>query len=206
MLDTPKATEVMEGVIAMHDADLSLALTQKFDESSSLGESFSMRDFIVETVGEAEMEKIETKYLEVIKDRDVLMPGAKELIEHIQAQPNVKFGIMTYGSIPGQMMKIKGAGLGDVPALISMETYKGALIAGWRRDDDLYHLPEELGGFTAETIVFIDDKPFSFKGLPIDCRGYLVKSIFDAGIEKVPSYVTHVTSLKEVIAAEKRCQ
>ena len=204
ILDTIKATELMEGVIALHDRDLSALLTQRFEEYSQLGESFSMRDFIVENVGEVEMQKIQVKFEALAATQDLLLPGAKELMRYIASLPDTKFGIMTYGSINGQTMKLQAAGLGDVPTLITLETYKAVLIASWRQDDEKYHLPQELGEFIVKEIVFIDDKPFSFKGLPIDCRGYLVKSVFDAGIEKLPSNVTQVDTLKEILAAEKK--
>ena len=114
-------------------------------------------------------------------------------------------GILTYGSELGQKMKIEAAaGLENIPYSITVETFKGALIAGWREEDDLYHIPVELGGYIAKHIVFVDDKPFSFKGLPIDCRGYLVKSVYDAGLEKLPTYVQQVNSLTEVLNAEKK--
>jgi len=203
-LDTGKSTEVMEGVVALHNSELGVALAQKFAEAESLGESFSMRDFIVDSVGEEEMQKIEVKYKEVAAQQDLLIPGAKELFEYIESLPDTKFGILTYGSVLGQKMKLEASGLGNIPALITSETYKGGLIASWRRDDGLYHLPEELGGFIAKEIIFIDDKPFSFKGLPIDCRGYFVKSVYDAGMEMLPSYVAQPRNLKEVIAAEKQ--
>lgn len=203
ILDTIKSTELMEGVVALHDTDLSTALTQKFEEASSLGESFSMRDFIVEQVGEDEMLKIEEKFITLASERDVLMPGAKELMTYVGALPDAAFGIMTYGSERGQRMKIRAGGLGDIPALVTGETFKGAQIASWRQDDDLYHLPEELGGYVVTSIVLIDDKPFSFKGLPIDCRGYWVKSIYDAGVEKIPSQVQAESDLFAIIAAEK---
>jgi phosphoglycolate phosphatase-like HAD superfamily hydrolase len=206
ILDTIKSTEYMEGVIALHNGDLAALLTQKFEEYSLLGESFSMRDFIVENAGEEEMQKIQEKFVEIVADKDLLMPGAKELMDYIKTLPVTSFGIMTYGSELGQRMKIEAAGLGDVPSLITTETYKGALIATWRQDDELYHLPPELGSYITKEIVFVDDKPFSFKGLPIDCRGYLVKSVYDAGIEKLPSYVAQVNSLKDVLAAEKQRQ
>jgi hypothetical protein len=191
-------------VIALYDAHLSAILKQSFDESSLLGESFAMRDFIVDQVGEDEMKKIEVKLKTITATQDLLMPGAKELISYIQSLPNVAFGIMTYGSPLGQAMKIEVSGLADTPFLITQETFKGVLIASWRQDDELYHLPPEFGGFLAKNIVFVDDKPFSFRGLPIDCRGYLVKSIFDAGIEDIPPYVQVVDKLTEVITAEKQ--
>lgn len=203
--DTIKATELMKGVIALHDTGLAAALEQRFEEYTSQGESFSMRDFIVENVGEEEMQKIEGKYHEMALTQDLLNPGAKELIAYIRAKADAEMGILTYGSELGQAMKIAGArGLEGIRYLITSETFKGALIASWRQDDDLYHLPDELGGYIAKNIVFVDDKPFSFKGLPIDCRGYLVKSVYDAGIEKLPPYVETVDTLDQVLAAEKK--
>jgi hypothetical protein len=204
MLDTVKATKYMEGVIALHNANLSAILAQKFEESSLLEESFSMRDFIALQVGEEEMQKIEVKFKAMTATQDFLMPGAKELLAYISSLPSATCGIMTYGSLLGQTMKIEASGLRELPFLVMQETFKGAVIASWRQDDGLYHLPDELGGYIANEIVFVDDKPFSFKGLPIDCRGYLVKSIFDAGIEDIPPYVRVIETLSEVMTAEKR--
>jgi hypothetical protein len=205
IFDTLKATELMKGVIALHDTELAAALEQRFEEYTSQGESFAMRDFIVENVGEEEMQKIEVKYHETALQQDLLNPGAKDLIAYIRSKAGAEMGILTYGSPLGQAMKITAAtGLEHIPYLITSETFKGALIASWRQDDDLYHLPEALGGFVTANIVFVDDKPFSFKGLPIDCRGYLVKSVYDAGIEKLPSYVEVVDTLAQVLAAEKQ--
>jgi FMN phosphatase YigB (HAD superfamily) len=205
LYDTIRATELMKGVIALHDAQLASALEQRFEEYTSQGESFSMRDFIAENVGEEEMQKIELKYHDLALRQDLLNPGAKELIDFIRTKQGADMGILTYGSPLGQAMKIAAAaGLEQIPYIITEETFKGALIASWRQDDDLYHLPEAFGGLVAKEIVFVDDKPFSFKGLPIDCRGYLVKSVYDAGIEKLPPYVETVDSLTQVLAAEKR--
>lgn len=204
IFNTEKAMQVMRGVVALHDTDVAAALEQRFEEYTLLGESFSVRDFIVENIGEDEMQKIEEKYHTLAREHDLLNPGTTELLEFIRAKENTKLGILTYGSPLGQAMKIHAAtGLEAMPFLITAETYKGAQIASWRQDDELYHLPEELGGYTVKTIVFVDDKPFSFKGLPIDCVGYLVKSMYDAGLEKIPLNVQVVTTLKEVIAGEK---
>lgn len=205
LYDTIKATELMRGVVALHNTSLAASLEQRFEEYTSQGESFSMRDFIVENVGEEEMQKIELKYHETALQQDLLNPGAKELIAYIRSKESADLGILTYGSPLGQAMKIAAAaGLEDIEYLITPETFKGSLIASWRQDDGLYRMPEELGGVTAASIVFVDDKPFSFKGLPIDCLGYLVKSVYDAGIEKLPAQVHMVETLHEVVAAEKK--
>ncbi len=204
LFNTEKAMDVMRGVVALHDSNLASALAQRFEEYTLLGESFSVRDFIIENVGEEEMAKIEVKYHEVGLQQDLLHDGATELLAYIRAKDNTELGILTYGSPQGQTMKINAAtGLEGIPFLVTSETFKGALIASWRQDDDLYHLPEELGGFITDSIVFVDDKPFSFKGLPIDIVGYLVDSGYDAGIQNIPVNVTIVKSLNEVITLEK---
>lgn len=202
LFDTPKATELMRGVLALHNTALAAQLEQKFEEYSLSGESFSMRDFIAENVSEDEMNQIEAKYKEVGREWDLLTPGARELLAYLRQTDGVAFGILTYGSVLGQNMKIAAVEeLGDVPFLVTLETYKGSLIASWRENDGLYHVPEELGGVSARNIVFVDDKPFSFKGIPIDCKGYLVKSVFDAGIEKLPHNVQIVDSLHDVLTS-----
>lgn len=199
-----KSLALMQGVIALYDPELGVLLQQQYDAYEAQGESFSVRDFIAERVDAVELQKIEAKYHELAATHDLLYPGAAALIEYIQ-QKNAGIGILTYGSQQGQTMKITAdPTLRTIPFLVTSETYKGALIAGWRQDDDLYHLPEELGGGVAKTIIFVDDKPFSFKGLPIDCRGYWVKSIFDAGAEMLPDYVTPVADLSAVLATETR--
>jgi len=204
LFDTEKSTQVMRGVVALHDTELAAALEQRFEESTLLGESFSMRDFIAENVDEEAMQKIETLYLAAALNQDILNPGARELISYIRTQGDGEMGILTYGSPLGQAMKIKAVTeLESIPFLITSETFKGAQIASWHQEDGYYHLPAELGGFLAKHIVFVDDKPFSFKGLPIDCTGYLVKSLYDAGIGKIPLNVATATDLHEVITAEK---
>lgn len=205
IFNTEASIQVMRGVVALHSPDLAVALEQRFDEYTLLGESFSMRDFILERVGEQVIKKIDEKYLEFAVQQDLLMPGARELITFIRAKRDAEFAILTYGAPLGQALKINGVTeLRGIPYLVTSETYKGALIASWRQTDNLYHLPEEFGAVVTKNIVFVDDKPFSFKGLPIDLRGYMVQSMYDAGIEKLPLNVKVVGSLGEVLSAEKK--
>jgi hypothetical protein len=205
LFNTEKSMEVMRGVVAMHDPDLASRLAQQFEEYTQLGESFSVRDFIIENVGEEKMQTIEPEYHEKGLGQDLLNEGARELLSYIRAKNDTQLGILTYGSPLGQAMKINAAaGLEGLPFMVTSETFKGSLIATWRQDDDAYHLPEELGGFVTKDIIFVDDKPFSFKGLPVDIVGYLVDSGYDAGIQNIPTNVTIVDSLNAVIDLEKK--
>lgn len=204
LLDTHAAADMMRDATSWSNASLAGELTQKIEDSSLFGEGFSLRDFIVEKVGEEGLVAIEAKYRELMLNKDVLMPGARELMEFIQSLPDTNFGILTYGSPTGQSLKIEASGLGAIPYLVTQETFKGDLITSWRIQPGMYQLPEELGGKTTSQIVFVDDKPFSFKGLAADCRGYWVKSVFDAGMENLPSYVVPVENLDAVITLEKQ--
>lgn len=205
LYNTIKGAKIMEEVISLHNTELAVALAQRFREASSLGESFAIRDFIVEIVGEDEMQKIEVAHRQTAREQDLLNPGARELIAYIRAKKDAELGILTYGSLLGQTLKMAATlGLEHIPYLITSETFKATFIASWRQDDGFYHVPDELGGFVAREIVFVDDKPFSFKGLAVDCRGYLVKGLYDAGIETIPDNVTVVTDLFEVVASEKK--
>jgi len=204
LLDTLAAGDIMRDAASWSNIGLADEITQKIADSTLFGEGFSLRDFIVEKVGEEGLVAIEKKYRELIQDRDVLNPGARELMEFIESLPDTDFGILTYGSPSGQALKIDASGLGAIPFLVTQETFKGDQISSWRDEQGVYHLPEELGGKTTSKIVFVDDKPFSFKGLAADCRGYWVKSVFDAGMEKLPSYVVPVDNLQSIIDAEKR--
>ena len=204
LLDTEGAALLMRDAASWSNADLAAQLTQKINDSSLYGESFSIRDFIVEQVGEEGLVAIEAKYRELMLNKDVLNPGAQELIDYIHTLPDAVWGILTYGSQSGQTLKIEASGLGSSLYLVTHETFKGDQITSWRDENGLYHLPEELGGYITKKIVFVDDKPFSFKGLAADCRGYWVKSLFDAGKESLPANVTPIQSLLEVIALEKQ--
>jgi FMN phosphatase YigB (HAD superfamily) len=204
LLNTDKAAELMRHAVSWHNSDLAGELAQRIEDYTLLGESFSMRDFIVERIGEDGIVEIEAKYKELSAAADVLNPGAQLLLDYLQDKPHVGVGILTFGSPLGQAMKIHAAGLAMLPFLVTGETFKGEQISSWRREDGLYQLPSELGGGTTNHIVFVDDKPFSFKGLAADCRGYWVKSLYDAGKEKLPSYVLPVESLKDIIVLERQ--
>ena len=203
LLDTEKSANLLRTVVAQHSPALAVELARNVEDYSLLGESFSMRDFIVEKVGEAEATEIERRFIAAASGQDLLNVGARELMAYIRSLSDATFGILTYGLLGGQTMKIRAAGMADVPSLVTSETFKGEQISSWRGEDGVYHLPEELGGGMATTIAFVDDKPFSFKGLTADCRGYWVKSLYDAGKEKLPSYITPVETLLEIIDLEK---
>lgn len=204
LLDTVKSSEIMRQAVAEYDPEIAVELSKKIEDYSLMGESFSMYDFILEKVGTVNIAGVITAYTRLMADQAVLNPGARELIAYIRRQPDVGIGILTFGSVPGQTLKIEASGLGDIPFLVTHETFKGELIRSWRFGPGEYKLPVEYGSVAAQSIVLVDDKPFSFQGLPADSRGYWVKSIYNAGEEHLASGIVPVATLKEVVTAEQQ--
>jgi len=202
LLDTEKAANVLRDVVARHNPQLAAALAQNVEDYSLHDKSFSMRDFILGQIGEPETAEIEAAFMVAAARQDLLNAGARELMAFIASLEDARFGILTYGSASGQSMKIRAAGLDRVASLVTSIAFKGEQMSAWRGEDGRYHLPEVLGGFTANTIVLIDDKSFSFQGLADDCRGYWVQQPRDAGRESAVPHVVPARGLIEVIDLE----
>ena len=202
LLDTVKAADLFRLVVAEWSVELSRALAQEVEDYSLRGKSFSMRDFIAERVGEEQAVEMEAVFIRSVADQNLLNDGARELMAAITALPDADFGILTYGSPTGQLMKIRAAGLSNIQNLVTREAFKGQQIASWRGDDGLYHIPEALGGARATTVVLIDDKSFSFQGLAPDCRGYWISPLRETGEEHPIVTVVPVRTLFEIIDQE----
>lgn len=204
IFDTIGASDVLIGLVAAHSEELAHHIRTQIDEYNQIGASFAIRDVIVEQVGEARALEIEAAFIAAGAKQSLLLPGAKELNEYIGALPSAARGILTYGSVKGQTMKIIAAGLHAAPFMITQQKHKGQLIASWKQDNG-YHLPAELGDFVAEKVVFVDDRIFSFEGLPDDVEGYWITqelAVLDA-VEHAAN-VHPVRTLFEVIEREQR--
>ncbi len=178
-------------------------IERRVAESLVTGVSFAIRDATVELVGELETHAIETQYIARARSENLLFDGVHEVMDYIETS-GTRFGILTYGSVSGQTMKIHAAQLQHVPFMVTDHKKKGELIAGWWREDH-FIIPESLGGGEADEIVLVDDRLFSFEGLPDHARGYWVQTgpaRYDP-VGDVPANVESADTLFEVIAAEK---
>lgn len=204
IFDTIGASDVLIGLVAAHSEELAHHIRTQIDEYNQIGASFAIRDVIVEQVGEEQALQIEKAFIEEGGRRSLLLPGAEALMHFIDQQQGSRTGILTYGSVKGQTMKIIAAGLHAAPFMITQQKHKGELIASWRQTDG-YHVPDELGGGVVDQIVFVDDRIFSFEGLPDDVEGYWITqelAVLDA-VEHAAN-VHPVRTLFEVIEREQR--
>lgn len=203
LFDTNKASQMIVEEIAKIDESVVSEIQRQITEFTNLGSSFSIRDSTIALIGEEKTSIVETRFMERAWQEGVFLEGAEDLLAAISAS-GASFGILTYGSPAGQLTKLKAAKLDTLPYIITDQSHKGSLIRSWQQDNGSFVLPEEYGLKVVERLVFIDDRLFSFDGLPERAIGYWVApqlSILDA-VEH-PASVQPVLSLTEVIQREK---
>lgn len=202
LFDTQGASDILIQLVDELSHELAQHIRSQIDAFNQIGASFAIRDVIVEQVGEVKAKAIEHAFITEGKRRSLLLEGAIELMADVGQPPARQFGIMTYGSVKGQTMKLIAAQLDNVPHSIIQQKRKGEVIATWQRDGG-YQLPPELGGVFASELVFVDDRLFSFEGLPEDVTAYWVTqelALLDA-VEHATN-VHPVQSLTEVLERE----
>jgi FMN phosphatase YigB (HAD superfamily) len=201
LFDTIAGAELLTDIAFSYDAALGRELRIHTDELLVAKTSFSVHDFIRDFSGEEAAEKVREAFLQEAASRDLLLDGARELIDFLKDQ-GARMGILTYGSPEGQSVKIVAAGLDSIPHLITSESKKGRLLSSWYKSGS-YELPPEYGG-EAEELVLVDDKVISFTDFPeANARGYWIRTDIDAvAAAPVASNVKEVSSLHEVIALE----
>ena len=203
LFDTVSAAQAWMNLVEKEDADIARYIHSQVDEALRTMTSFSIRNTIVERGGEALAQKVDRAFIEYGAIHNLRLEGADALIEFATRNDQSSAGILTFGSPDGQLLKVKVAGLDHIPALVTDQQHKGELIRSWQKDGS-YHLPAEYGSVTADNIVFVDDRVFSFEGLPEDVVGYWLTHDFSV-LDEVgfPENVTPVGHLQAVIEAEQ---
>lgn len=203
---TVEGSRLLVEICRSFDPALADTIEQEVREHSYFGASYSARDAIRRYAGADVAASVEAQFIEQAQTgRSLRLPGAQALIDWIEAQPSVGWGILTYGVLENQHMKLRAIGLDKAQVIVTDEPHKGTLIASWW-DADIaqFRLPSAYGGGSAEEIVLIDDRVGSFEGLPLQARGYWVtKEAVDAlDAIPVPERVVAVPGLVDVIQEE----
>ncbi len=175
--------------------------------------SFDVATYVREVLGKTmQSSEIETLlqgvrrlFIEEAKQHYVslLEPYAAELLGDLEDDQR-PFGILTTGGQEWQQLKIEATRLDKVPHLIIETSRKSDLLTSWRHGDG-FLLPDALSGMAscvAKTIVFLDDKPISFEGIPDGVLGIWVLPVASAKADdivklEVPEGVIHARGLKE---------
>lgn len=137
-------------------------------EIKQKGDSFDTAGYVRECLnreGRRDVwDDLQKKYIHESRSLNYLLPGAAELLEWFDKKGE-KIGIVTYGNPLWQHIKLTAAGFNHANHIITETKEKGRLVRRWR-DNNIFHLPDALGGYTVKAITMIDDKAISFLDFP----------------------------------------
>jgi len=203
--------DILEDVVA-EETGVSTDFLREARETAELqGKSFDTIEYVRHNVAQAESNAwnaILASFTRKVAHRtDTLEPYAAEFLHELQ-QRAIPFGIITYGLHEWQSTKLHAVGLGSVPHYITPKQQKGELLTTWQNKDGSFTLPDDLSltseRHTYETLAFIDDKPISFIGIPVEVTAILVHPLaskpVDQGDAVLPEQVRVANGLKEVQA------
>ena len=147
-------------------------------------------------------EAMEKLFIHESRSLNYLLPGANELFEWLDADDK-SYGILTYGDVLWQKLKLSAAGFKQIPHIIMDKKEKGKLISSWLDAHGVFQIPSELGGGSADGVVMFDDKAVSFSQFPPSpSRGFWV---LDSGHELLsqrgvaPGNVERLSDLSEAL-------
>jgi hypothetical protein len=155
------------------------------------GESFDtieyVRTYLAEAGADDRWLQVQQAFIRAAKKEDMLEPYAKELMQ-ILDKKGLPYGIITYGGEAWQLAKIEATNLLHVPHLITRIKKKGDILAGWKQDDGTFIVPpllsKEFRQRVVNTLVFLDDKPVSFLGIPKGVVGIHVWPITSSPVDQ----------------------
>lgn len=180
--NTDKAHETLLSVIeAETGIDTSQLQTTK-QEIEAVGSAFDTIEYVTAALaqrGKKSWQQVREVYIETAKQQGILEPQAEELLELLDAR-QIPYGVLTFGKEAWQLTKLEAAGLVErgVPFEITRIEHKGKILTGWKHGDEFIVPPAMTRDFEplhAESIVFLDDKPRSFIGMPVGVHGVCVR-------------------------------
>lgn len=210
LVDSDKLLEVFIAVTNQY-INLPIERIKKIDaDIKAKGDSFDTASYVRDALRDQDeieiWDRLQKQFIHESHALNMLLPGASDLLEYLESNDD-KFGILTYGNPLWQHLKLTASGFNHVPRIVTYDKYKGVVISRWLTDN-IFHLPEEFGGFDAERVVLIDDKAASFEAFPSEpSHGYHVLDYahaLPAQLGEVPRNITHVSSLPEVITLLKK--
>lgn len=177
------------------------------NEVEDTGRTFDQIGALQKIFNESELADFLDVFISRAVQEDVLSPGARDLLKALEER-NLAYGIVTFGGIRWQQVKIKASSVDSIPTLITDHTGKGEIIATWQQPDGTFLIPSDLTTreLYVKTVVLLDDKAIAFKGLPQASRGYWVQSttkpLLPSQNGDIPSNVRIAHGLEQVIEFE----
>jgi len=203
IFDTARFVAALTEVIRQTEPELSALLQEQFDSAYAKEETFFLLRYLRHTKGNDWFENLAHTIITEHGVEEFILPGARErLAPAARGEGDMNIGIITYGDVIDQRLKLKMLGFEHVPTYFADTPDKAWLIRSWKQPDGRFQLPDEFGGGIAETIILEDDKLRAFDGLPEGAFGVWITQHPDAKqrlAEKELERVRIARSLKESI-------
>lgn len=209
--DTDKARQILWSVCENETAITAQELQSAKDAMEAKGYTFDVVGYVAKQLVHQKSEKtwqdIRRVYVAVAKLQGILEPYVDEFLEACETR-HIPYGVLTYGKEPWQLTKLEAAGLFDrhVPFEVTQIERKGTLLSGWKHGDGFIVPPALTRDFQplkVKEIVFLDDKPRSFIGIPSGVRGICVRPTSYAPLPsqqgELPAGVREVQGLRGAI-------
>ncbi len=194
--------------------DLSIVDEQTFSEIrievESRGNTFSAIEYIKNNYKSVDLDLIEKMYLKraLVNSSKLLESGAKIFLDTLSSR-ECYFCIMSFGDKKWQLMKIRGAGIKNTPAVIVSKSEKGEYINEWfDPSSGIFRIPKDFfldkRSRQAKEIVLVDDKLSAFINLLPKVRGYLVTGASNKVVKnkKISQSIKRVVQIDEIISYE----
>lgn len=208
--DTNKLYTQFEAIIKEYTPLSVRALAAAREAAERTGQTFDMFHYVRRALDEQgssiSWQQLQRAYINGARKRDMLEPYAHDLLA-ILDERKLPYGIVTYGIEAWQLAKLEACGLSHVPCEVTNIKEKGVLLSGWKRDRDFFAIPPGLSGgapgIIARSLVFLDDKAVSFRGIPDGVRGIRVRPsdrpLLSSQMGTLPSSVVEVEGLRGAI-------
>ncbi len=178
--NTNKFHTILEEVISQETVVSKQQLSDAKRNAESRGETFDtiryVKNALEEMGGITSWLSIEREFIRQAQKLNMLQPYARQLFSILENE-KLPFGILTYGSEAWQLAKLEAANILHIPHLVTSLEGKGAILTGWKKPSGFVVPPALTKEFTplqVASIVFLDDKAVSFKGIPSGVRGVRV--------------------------------
>lgn len=206
LFDTTLLIKKLLAYIAQSEPEISNAIRAESDAAYKEERTFLLLGYLREQYGDAWLDEAVDAIVREQGSERFMIPGARERLAAADSLTSARpaWGVLTYGDVVDQRMKLRIAGLENEPVLIVDTSNKGALISSWATPEGKVRLPAELGGSVVDGVTLEDDKLRVFEGAPQQLiAGVWVTAAADAQERLEESKLTHVSianSLHESLA------
>lgn len=194
LFDTTGLIEELLTYIARTDPELSETIRTEGEAAYKEERTFLLLRYLRDHYGHDWLDQVIGEIVREKGSEYFILPGARERLqaadELTTARPS--WGLLTYGDVEDQLMKIRIAGLEDAPAHIVGTNDKGGLISSWLMDDGRVQLPEDFGSGIVDGLTFEDDKLRVFADAPESLIGVWLTNAEDAEARLIEAELPNV--------------